>query len=332
MNIIILFLFFLYILRGSSFLHNKISYKKISTSVSNKSIIFKNEYKFYYLKKEKNINQLHSLRSSVSNLLNTLKPIKVRKLIEIVTFNKIKNFLQENFLYYNNLFNKCKLDRVIIVLNVLLYLYLNQIDKNKEKKIFFHKGSLLEVKDEQKCEKYKCNYSDIYKNKNYKTFFTSIFIHKNILHLYFNMSSLISIYRVISFIYTNNQILTVFLLSGILSNVFSYIYDMKYKNKNVFLNDLIDQNYSNKIFYINRNNKITCGSSSSIYSLYGMHITHIIFFYFKNRYIINTNFLYNFFYSFITSLLLENVSHFNHILGFLFGSLFSFFIILFDKN
>ncbi|CRG93939.1 rhomboid protease ROM7, putative [Plasmodium gallinaceum] len=330
MNIVILFFFSLYFLRGNSFHHNKIIYKKINTD--NKSIIFKNKHKFYLLKKEKNINQLYSIRSPISNLLNNLNPTNVRRIIEVVPFDKIKNVFHGYFSYYNSLFKKCKLDRIIIALNTLLYLYLNQVDKNKEKKIFFHKGSLLEVKDEQRCEKYKCNYNDIYKNRNYKTFFTSIFIHKNILHLYFNMSSLISIYRLISLIYTNNQILIVFLLSGFLSNVFSYIYDMKQKNKNVFLKDVVDQNYVNKNYFINRSNKITCGSSSSIYSLYGMHITYIIFFYFKNRYIINTNFIYNFFYSFITSLLLENVSHFNHIFGFLCGSLFSFFIILFDKN
>ncbi|EWC74362.1 hypothetical protein C923_04961 [Plasmodium falciparum UGT5.1] len=63
-----------------------------------------------------------------------------------------------------------------------------------------------------------------------------------------------------------------------------------------------------------------------------MHITHVIFFYFKNHYVINTSFLYNFFYSFISSLLLENVSHFNHIVGFLCGFVFSFLIIAFEKN
>ncbi|KOB85373.1 hypothetical protein PFDG_00687, partial [Plasmodium falciparum Dd2] len=49
-------------------------------------------------------------------------------------------------------------------------------------------------------------------------------------------------------------------------------------------------------------------------------------------YVINTSFLYNFFYSFISSLLLENVSHFNHIVGFLCGFVFSFLIIAFEKN
>ncbi|SBT77573.1 rhomboid protease ROM7, putative [Plasmodium ovale] len=318
---------------GTSFVYNKtVRYGRLRNCISNKNLFLKKVHKIYHLKKQQNIKRVYSSKGHVANLWNIVNVGKrIGNHLEMWTTNGMKYLFRNNFSYYNYLFNRCKLDRIIIILNTLLYLYLNRINKSEEKKVYFFKGNLVQVKDEQMSEKYKCNYHDIYKNKNYKTLITSIFIHKNILHLYFNMSSLISIYKLISNIYSNNQIITIFLLSGFLSNLISYIYHIRHKKKKIFLNDLIDQRYSNKNNVFNINNKIVCGSSSAIYSLYGMHITHIIFFYFKNNYIVNTTFLYNFFYSFISSLLLENVSHFNHVLGFLCGFFFSFLIILFDN-
>lgn len=136
----------------------------------------------------------------------------------------------------------------------------------------------------------------------------------------------------VSPIYSNSQILITYLLSGFLSNLISYIYYIKPQKKNIFLKDIIDQNYYSRNTPLNKPNKIICGSSSAIYSLYGMYITHMIFFYIKNNYIVNTGFLYNIFYSFLSSLLLENVSHFNHVLGFMCGFVMSSTLILFDNN
>ncbi|SBT79570.1 rhomboid protease ROM7, putative [Plasmodium malariae] len=335
MNISTFFLILALFTRGNSCLYNKIRYKKkIKLFLNNKNILFKNECKVYHLKKGKIVMKINSSRGPISNLWHGIKAadIKLRNVgnfLHILTTSRIRNIIHNNFLYWSYLFNKCKLDRIIITVNVFLYLYLNRINKNEEKKIYFYKGSLVEAKDEQKSEKYKCNYHDIYKNKNYKTFFTSIFIHKNILHLYFNMSSLISIYKLISNIYSNSQIGTIFLLSGFLSNFLSYIYHLKQRKKNIFFNDFINQNYSSENISLHKDNKIICGSSSSIYSLYGMYLTHIISFYFKNNYIVNSSFLYNFIYSFLASLFLENVSHVNHVMGFLCGFFFSFLILLF---
>ncbi|EUR65280.1 hypothetical protein PFAG_04931 [Plasmodium falciparum Santa Lucia] len=340
MNIIVNFIY-IYILflshykKGNCFIHNKINYEKSRSFLTNstKIILKKNGFKYYHLKHKKIIKPIYSLKSSINNIWNGIKSIKVKKLLGIFKSEELKrHFHNYNLSYASYIFNKCRLDRVLISINVLLYLYLNRIDKNEERKIYFHKGNLIQEQDEQKCEKYKCNYNDVYKNRNYKTFLTSIFIHKNILHLYFNMSSLISIYRLISNVYTNTQIFLIFLLSGFFSNLISYYNHFKKKNEEIYLNDIIDQNYINKKIFNFKNNKIICGSSSAIYALYGMHITHVIFFYFKNHYVINTSFLYNFFYSFISSLLLENVSHFNHIVGFLCGFVFSFLIIAFEKN
>ncbi|CXI67416.1 rhomboid protease ROM7 [Plasmodium berghei] len=333
MNLLILFIFIIYIASGNSLHYNKINSKGITTFINTKNTILKNEYKIYRFKKYNNVEKrIYSFKKNVLSLFNTLKnKEKITNLLENIS-NNVKIKFPNRFIYYNYLFNKCKLDRILIVINTLLYLYLNRVDKNEEKKIFFTKGNLVQIKDEQKAAKYQCNYYDIYKNKNYKTLFSSIFIHKNILHLYFNMSSLMSIYKIISPIYSNSQILITYLLSGFLSNLISYIYYIKPPKKNIFLKDIIDQNYYSRNIPLNKPNKIICGSSSAIYSLYGMYITHMIFFYFKNNYIANTSFLYNIFYSFLSSLLLENVSHFNHILGFMCGFFMSSTLILFDNN
>ncbi|GAW81673.1 rhomboid protease ROM7 [Plasmodium gonderi] len=336
MNLLIFFVIVTYLFtRGNAFVYNNLNYKRTNRElIIHKHISLQHYYSDYQLKKKKGIKKIYSFKRHVSDIWNNIKTTRIGDFMEdIFQQEQIKKTLQNNFLCFSYLFNKCKLDRLIIAINVGLYLYLNRIDKDEEKKIYFHKGNLLEVKEEQKAEKYKCNYYDIYKTKNFKTFFTSLFIHKNILHLYFNMSSLISIYKLISNVYTNSQILVVFLLSGTLSNIISYICYLREKKEKIFFKNLILKNYSNENnILLNKNNKIICGSSSCIYSLYGMHMIYIIFFYFKNNYIINTNFLYNFFYSFISSLFLENVSHFNHVLGFLCGFFFSFLIILFDKN
>ncbi|VWU48163.1 rhomboid protease ROM7 [Hepatocystis sp. ex Piliocolobus tephrosceles] len=336
MNVFIFVLLLLiYITTGNSFVHKKISYKNnILINHKKKNFILKHEYKIYHLNKEKNLKRVQFSKERVfSNISDIIRTENIKKIIHVLSIYKIKKAFTKYFLYFNYVFNKCKLDRILIAINVYFYLYLNRININEEKKIYFYKGSLIKAKEEQKCEKYKCNYDDIYKNKNYKTLFTSLFIHKNILHLYFNMSSLTSIYKLISTVYSNSQIINIFLLSGVLSNYICYLYHIKEKNKKVFFNDLLinQNNLKNKNAFFNQTNKIICGSSSAIYSLYGMHITHILFFYFKYNYIINVPFLYNFIYSFLTSLFLENVSHLNHIVGFLCGFFFSFLTILFDN-
>lgn len=337
MSIIIFFIFILGFLETDAFIKNSSSYKISRTGKIHqtpKSSFPYKKIKIYKLKKKKIRNELYSLKDSVTKFLNKVNRVRrgnvKSALIPYHHITNLKNIFKTNLTYYNNTFNRCKLDRLLVTCNVLLYLLLNKTDTKKEKQIVFSKGKIIELKNEQKCEKYKCNYKDIQKKQNYKTFFTSIFIHKNIVHLYFNMSSLISIYKLVSLMYNNIQILTVFLLSGFLSNVISYLYDSK-KKKYIFLDSIINKESSGTTMHINTN-KIICGCSSSIYSLYGLYITYIVFFYFKHHYIINTNFLYNFFYSFLTSLFMENVSHVNHILGFLCGSFSALFIILLDNK
>lgn len=342
MNIIIIVIFFfiysiiLSFLEIDAFIKNSSSYAIINkigkinhtnTYTHTHRFVFFKETKLYdvKIKLKRRKNELYSLKSSMTNLLSNIKKDRIHKIVTPCNLAVVKHAFKTNLNYYNTFFNRCKLDRLLITFNVLLHFFLNTVDKKKERKIVFSKGKIIEIKDEKKCEKYKCNYKDIYINKNYKTFFTSLFVHKNIVHLYFNMSSLVSIYKLVSLMYTNTQILTIFLLSGFLSNIMSYIYDSK-KERHIFLDTIINKDI-NTAKRINTN-KIICGSSSSIYSLYGLYITYILFFYFKNNYIINTHFLYNFFYSFITSLVLENVSHINHIFGFLCGSFFAFFFII----
>lgn len=333
MSIIIFFIFILAFLETDAFIKNSSSYKitRIGKTHQTPIISFSHKKsKIYKLKKKKIGNELYSLNGLVTNFLNKVRKGNVKSaLIPYHHITNVKNIFKTNLSYYNNAFNRCKLDRLLVTCNVLLYLLLNKTDTEKEKQIVFSKGKIIEIKNEQKCEKYKCNYKDIQKNQNYKTFFTSIFIHKNIVHLYFNMSSLISIYKLVSLMYNNTQVLTVFLLSGFFSNIISYLYDSR-KQKYIFLDHIINRESSGTP-HINTN-KIICGCSSSIYSLYGLYVTYIVFFYFKHQYIINTNFLYNFFYSFLTSLFMENVSHINHILGFLCGSFSALFIILFDNK
>ncbi|ETW28269.1 hypothetical protein PFFCH_04178 [Plasmodium falciparum FCH/4] len=111
---------------------------------------------------EKIIKPIYSLKSSINNIWNGIKSIKVKKLLGIFKSEELKrHFHNYNLSYASYIFNKCRLDRVLISINVLLYLYLNRIDKNEERKIYFHKGNLIQEQDEQKCEKYKCNYNDI---------------------------------------------------------------------------------------------------------------------------------------------------------------------------
>ncbi|CAG9477681.1 unnamed protein product [Plasmodium vivax] len=334
MNLLTLLAIATCLTRGNAFLYKRIHYKRTGHGrISDRPTAILYDHALHVVHKKKGVKKIYSLKRHVSEIWNNIKTRRIENYMEdFFQTQQVKNTLQNNFLCFRHLFNKCKLDRVIIAVNVALYLYLNRIDKDDERRIFFHKGNLLEVK-EQKAEKYKCNYHDIYRTKNFKTFFTSLFIHKNILHLYFNMSSLISIYKLISLIYTNSQIFVTFLLSGVLSNIIAYIYYLREKKENVLLENLILKNTSSENnLLINKNNKIICGSSSCIYSLYGMHMTYIIFFYIKHNYIVNSNFLYNFFYSFVSSLLLENVSHLNHVLGFLCGFFFSSLIVLFDRN
>ncbi|GAB67202.1 hypothetical protein PCYB_112230 [Plasmodium cynomolgi strain B] len=121
MNLLILLAIATCLTRGNAFLHKRINYKRIGHArISDKPRTIQYDHVLYKVHRKKGVKKIYSFRRHVSEIWNNIKT------------RRIENYMEDFFQT-----EQCKLDRVI---NVALYFYLNRIDKDDEKKIFFHKG------------------------------------------------------------------------------------------------------------------------------------------------------------------------------------------------